>query len=134
MGRGTRPLAYRLIGVGVIVSTLSGGTLWWLLLRRHRRAAGRTRAGTTPNPDVVALHKALARMDRKVRAAGPRRGLTETLHAFAQRLRGQGDNRGVWTRIADWYLDYADLRYCRTIPSERLRHLQQRAHRLRHFL
>jgi len=126
--------SYRLIGVAVIFSTLSAGLVWWLLLRRRRRqVAGRTR-GAMQGVDFAALHKMLARMDRKVRGTGPRRELSETLHSFARRLRGRDDRRGVWTRIADWYLDYADLRYCRTIPAERLRHLQQRAQRLRHIL
>lgn len=125
--------SYRLIGVAVILSMLSAGLVWWVLRRRRRKVDDRTR-GAMPGVDFAALHKMLARMDRKVRGAGPRREFSETLHSFARRLRGRDDRRGLWTRIADWYRDYADLRYGRTIGAERIRHLQQRAQRLRHFL
>ena len=125
--------SYRLIGVAVILSMFSAGLVWWVLRRRRRRAAGR-RGGAMSGADFAVLHKMLTRMDRKVRAAGPRRELSETLHAFSRRLRGRQDRRGLWTRVADWYRDYADLRYGRTIAAERIQHLQQRARRLRHFL
>ncbi len=125
--------SYRLIGVAVILSMFSVGLVWWVLRRRRRRAAGRMR-GAMSGADFAVLHKMLMRMDRKVRAVGPRRELSETLHAFSRRLRGREDRRGLWTRVADWYRDYADLRYGRTIAAERIQHLQQRARRLRHFL
>jgi len=125
--------SYRLIGVAVILSMFSVGLVWWVLRRRRRRATGRMR-GAMSGADFAVLHKMLMRMDRKVRAVGPRRELSETLHAFSRRLRGREDRRGLWTRVADWYRDYADLRYGRTIAAERIQHLQQRARRLRHFL
>ena len=125
--------SYRLIGVTVVSSTLAGGLLWWVLIKR-RRAVRRVRVGTGQDADFVVLHKMLARMDRKVKAAGSRRELSETLHAFARRLRGRDGDRSLWTRIADWYLEYANLRYCRSIGAERVEHLRQRARRLRHFL
>ena len=76
----------------------------------------------------------LARMDRKLGAAGSRRQLTETLHAFAQRLRTHDSGDELWRHASDWYLDYADLRYGRRVGAERLAQLQQRAERLRDSL
>jgi hypothetical protein len=102
--------------------------------RRARRGDDTARMKAKPTPDFVALRKLLARMDRKVGAKGHRRGLGETLHGFARRLRGQDEGNGRWTRIAHWYVEYATVRYAPTIRAERLHHLKQRARRLRRFL
>ena len=67
----------------------------------------------------------LHRMDRKVRAAGSQRHFSEPLHAFSKQLRRKDSGSGLWTRISDWYLEYANLRYCREITSERVLKLQQ---------
>ena len=79
------------------------------------------------NPGLIGLHKMLARMDRKVKAAGLQRDISETLHAFSGRLRKRDTGDGLWTKISDWYLEYAHLRYRRKISSGHLEHLQQRA-------
>lgn len=129
--------ASRELLAGVLVLTLSGASVtWWFLRRRrHRRqAAGRRSSRTPPDPALVALHKMLARMDRKLGAVGLRRPLSETLHAFARRLRSHESGDAVWARVSDWYLEYADLRYRRDVSAEHLHQLQHRADRLRSAL
>jgi transglutaminase-like putative cysteine protease len=128
--------SYRLsTGVVLAVSLLSAALYLRMSRRRRaRRAEDAMWMKARPTSEAVALHKLLAHMDRKVRAKGHRRGLGETLHAFARRLRGQDDGDGRWTRIAHWYVEYAAVRYAPTIRAERLHHLKQRARRLRRFL
>ncbi len=105
---------------------------WWGLSRRRRRRAERQVASRwRADPTIAALHRMLARMDRKLRAAGMQRSLSETLHAFAGRLRAADAGDGRWARISDWYVEYANLRYDRTIRIERLETLRQRADNLR---
>jgi transglutaminase-like putative cysteine protease len=116
---------YGLPATSFILATTFGGTFWGL----YRRArAKRTRQSARPlTPEVIALHKMLAGMDRRVRTAGPRRDLSETLQAFSHRLRARESGDGLWIRVSDWYLEYANLRYSRTIPPDRLHHLQHLA-------
>jgi transglutaminase-like putative cysteine protease len=130
-------------------------------LRRRRRSHDLTSWQAALSPELLALHKMLATMDRKARFAG-RRQPHETLHAFAERIRrssknpdseaggpgpqdgGQGpeavlpaSNFPLHTShlppcgIADWYLAYAGLRYCGSISPERVAELQHLAQRLR---
>ncbi|MBN1510069.1 MAG: transglutaminase domain-containing protein, partial [Sedimentisphaerales bacterium] len=115
---------YGLPAASFLLAATAGGILWWL----YRRA----KAARTPNaagalaPEVIAMHKLLAYMDRRVGTAGLRRDGHETIQAFAHRLRASDRGQPLWGPIADWYLDYADLRYRRTIPTDEL-------HRLRHL-
>jgi hypothetical protein len=119
----------------ILLAALIGIVLAWTLQRRsRRRAAGPRRSRTPRDPSLIALHKMLARMDRKLGAAGPKRHLTETLHAFARRLRTHDADDAVWVSVSDWYLDYAELRYRRQVSAEHLARLQHRADRLRHAL
>jgi len=111
-----------------------GATLWslqqvgwipWLILvgmsgsfwmyRRRRRAHDRFADGP-----LHILHRALHRVDRRVRRLGFRRHPSETLHAFANRLDAQGENRGsALSDFISWYRRYAGLRYQRDItPAE----------------
>ncbi len=116
---------YGLPATSFLLATTLAGISWWL----YRRAGlGRRRHCERPlAPEIVALHKLLTRMDRRVRTAGLRREINETLLAFAHRLRTRDDADGLWARVSDWYLEYADLRYGRTIPPDRLRQLQHLA-------
>ena len=118
---------YGLLAGLLLLTTILGSALWLALYRHYNRKKfkDRTQSGTVRNPGLVTLHKMLARMDRKVKSAGLRRHLSETLHAFSQRLRAQDSGDGLWARISDWYLEYANLRYRRTISSEHLQQLQQ---------
>jgi hypothetical protein len=116
---------YGLTAVSFLLATTLAGTSWWLY--RRARARRRRCAARPLSPELLALHKMLARMDRRVRTAGPRREINETLQAFAHRLRAREAGDGLWTRVADWYLEYADLRYSRTVPPGRLHHLQHLA-------
>ena len=100
--------------------------------RRHAKKKSQSgpQSMVLKNPNLIGLHRMLARMDRKVQASGLRRGLGETLHAFSGRLRKREAGDGLWTRISDWYLEYADLRYGRKITSKHLEQLQRRARAL----
>ena len=116
---------YGLTAVSFLLATTLAGTSWWLY--RRARARRRRCAARPLSPELLALHKMLARMDRRVRTAGPRREINETLQAFAHRLRARDGGDGLWTRVADWYLEYADLRYSRTILRPGLHRLQRLA-------
>lgn len=128
--------AYGVVAGLLVTVTIFGGGLW-LALFRHLpwiKSRGKRLARAESRPELLVLHKMLARMDRKLKAAGLPRQLTETLHAFSQRLRVRDSGDGLWQRISDWYLEYASLRYCRTISYERLQQLQRHSQRLRDSL
>lgn len=106
---------------------LFGAALFVAVLRRRRRndTEGWTQSDPARNPELITLHKMLVRMDRRVRSAGLQRDISETLHTFACRLRSRDSGDGLWTGISDWYVEYAQLRYCRTICPERMRRLMR---------
>jgi transglutaminase-like putative cysteine protease len=125
--------SYGLLAGLLLLPPLLGCALWLALRRRYdrKKLQDQTQFGAVRDPALVTLHKMLARMDRKVKAAGLRRHLSETLHTFSQRLRARDSGNELWTNISDWYLQYANLRYRRTISSEQL---QQLAHGLQNSL
>jgi protein-glutamine gamma-glutamyltransferase len=125
--------SHSLFATSLILSILLGGVLWWFAGRLRRRY-GRPDGFAAPSPRIVAMHRLLARVDRKVAAAGLRRRPTETLHAFAARVAasapagadpqsGSADPR----LAAAWYDRYASLRYTRAVSSEELHRLQEAA-------
>jgi len=116
---------YGLPAVSLLLAIALAGTFWWLY--RRARAKRARHAGRPLSPEVIALHKLLARVDRTVRSAGQRRDPNETLQSFSHRLRARDSGDGLWTRASDWYLEYAALRYSRTIGSDRLQQLQHLA-------
>jgi hypothetical protein len=116
------------------------------LLRRYRRLHGARGSRVARSPELLALHRMLAVMDRKVKSAGARRWPQETLHVFADRIRPSSlvahpssaasneeiqDTSDEEHSFADWYLEYAGLRYCGSITPERLDDLHQLAQKLR---
>ena len=110
----------------VLTLSLLGGALSLLLLRNIReRYKNKTNLRHPQNVELLILHKMLTRMDRKVKAAGSQRHFNEPLHAFSQQLRRRDSGSGFWTRISDWYFEYANLRYSRKINSEQVQKLQQ---------
>ncbi len=116
-----------LAGVSVSAPLFAAALALALLRRRHFRISqGKTRSAGVTNPALASLHRMLARMDRKVAAAGAKRQLNETLQAFSVRLREIDSGDGLWRRISDWYLEYAGLRYRRVISPESIAELQQR--------
>jgi transglutaminase-like putative cysteine protease len=121
---------------GLLLTILSGGALSLTLARYYRRkkSKGQLLSTAARKPELVALHKMLTRMDCKVKAAGPQRHFCETLHAFSKRLGAKDSGDGLWTRLSSWYLEYADLRYSRTISYKRLQQLQQHAQGLQDCL
>jgi transglutaminase-like putative cysteine protease len=116
----------------LLLACLLGGILWFAVsrCRRSNKSVDDIRRIVQRRPEIVTLHHMLAMVDRKVNTSGARRGLSETLHTFSQRLRTLESGDGAWTRISDWYLEYGDLRYCGSIAPNRLRQLRQRAQRL----
>ena len=122
---------------GLILMTICLGTALLVKLFRRRtknKSRGRTQSIVLINPSLIGLHKMLARMDRRLKSAGLRRGLGETLHTFSGRLRQREAGDGLWTKISDWYLEYAHLRYRGNISSVDLEQLQQCAWSLHDFL
>jgi len=128
--------SYGLLAGLLLLTIILGGALWLALSRHYNRkkAKGPTQPRAVRNPGLATLHKMLTRMDRKVKTAGPQRHLSQTLHAFSGQLRMRDLGDGLWTRISDWYLEYANLRYRRTISSKRLQKLQQLAQGLQDSL
>jgi hypothetical protein len=98
-----------------------------LFLWRYIRKRSKNKADfyQLKNPELATLHRMLNKMDRKVKAAGSQRHFSEPLHTFSQKLRHRDTGSGLWTRISDWYLEYANLRYCREISSEQVQKLRQ---------
>ncbi len=126
--------SYRLVtGLSIsLVSLAAAASL--MLLRRHTRSRCEGRGGVVQAAEFQILHRMLRAMDRKVRAGGLRRDFGETLHAFSDRVRTRAPAGGPWHGVADWYCDYAELRYCGRIYPDRLHQLQQRAQSLRSAL
>ena len=120
----------------LLLTPLFGGTLMLALSLHYKskKSKDKTQSRTVRQPNLVILQKTLARMDHKVKAAGLWRHISETLHTFSQRLRAQDPGDGLWTSISDWYLEYANLRYCGTSNSKRLQQLQQHAQGLQDSL
>ncbi|MGD8786314.1 MAG: transglutaminase domain-containing protein [Phycisphaerales bacterium] len=113
--------------VGVLLPTSLLGCILFLILYRYnnrKKYKGQKQSRVT-NPAFISLHKMLNRMDRRVKAAGQRRHLNETIHAFSQRLRARDSGEGLWARISNWYLEYANIRYCKKITSKQLHKLAQ---------
>jgi hypothetical protein len=122
---------------GLFLTAIFLGTALVVRLSRRRetkKSQSRALSMAMKNPVLIGLHKILAKMDRKVKAAGLRRDISETLQAFAGRLRKRDTGDGVWTKISDWYLEYAHLRYRGKISSGDLERLQQRARGLHESL
>ncbi len=118
---------------GLVVAALFAGCALLVSLYRRRRdgSEGRSARGGAAIPTLAAMHRMLARMDRKVRAAGHTRGPGETLHAFSTRIRAHDAGDGVWTHISDWYRQYAALRYARRTATEQLDQLRRLADKMR---
>jgi len=113
---------------GVVLSApLFGLAVALVFLRRGKNRKSKIVNRKSGSAALVRLHRILARMDRKVAAAGLRRDFSETLHAFSQRVGAQNSGDGLWERISDWYREYASLRYCRKIETEHVEQLQRRA-------
>ncbi len=127
--------SYGLLPRTLVLTGLLAAVTWWALSRRRRqRLRTGAHSSVARDPSVTVLHKMLARMDRRVKAAGLRRHVAETLAAFSHRLRQNDAGDGRWTDVSDWYLEYADVRYRRTIEAEHLSQLGQRAAQLRRNL
>jgi hypothetical protein len=129
---------------GIGLSLVFFAAAFWVARRRRRRTSSPARRFASS--EVLALHRLLTAMDRKVRALGYRRDPGETLHAFAERI-GKGsfqlavpssrlkthdcqrtaDNRQLTTDnwLSAWYLQYAGLRYAPRIDSAQIQQLQQ---------
>lgn len=122
---------------GFVLMTVFLGTALLVKFFRRRikkKSKSRPQSIALKNPAIISLHKMLARMDRKLKTAGLRRGIGETLHAFSGRLRKRDAGDGIWTKVSDWYIEYAHLRYRGNLSSVDLERLNQRARSLYDFL
>jgi transglutaminase-like putative cysteine protease len=116
-------LVLLLLAVVVVARVLRPG---WMTGR------GRSGPRTQGQDGLATLHRLLAAMDRKTRALGYRRRSEETLHAFAGRIQGSAGSHSppgtrpptLAPRVADWYLQYAGLRYARVLDPARVEQLQ----------
>ncbi|MBN1804145.1 MAG: transglutaminase domain-containing protein [Sedimentisphaerales bacterium] len=118
--------SYGLLNSMILLISLLGGGLSLVLLRYFRkRSKNKANLSRSQIPELVTLHSMLRKMDRKVKAAGSQRHFSEPLHTFSQKIRSKDTGSGLWTRISDWYREYANLRYCRNISSERVQELRQ---------
>jgi hypothetical protein len=118
--------SYGVLNTIVLMLSLLGGALSLVLLRYIRRKSkNKANLRELQIPEIITLHRMLKKMDRKVKAAGSQRSFNEPLHTFSRKLRSKDTGSGLWTRISDWYLEYANLRYCREISTERVRKLRQ---------
>ena len=123
--------------VGIILMAILLGAVLIVKLSRLRKmkmSQNMTKSMEMNNPGVISLHKMLAGMDRKIKSAGLRRDIGETLHAFSQRLLIRDAGDGLWAKISEWYVEYAGLRYRREMSSRHLEQLQQRARNLKNSL
>jgi len=111
--------------VVLMVSLLGGGLSLPLLRYSRNKSKNKINLRQPQNLELLTLHKMLTGMDRKVKAAGSQRRSNEPLRAFSQQLRRRDSGSGFWTRISDWYFEYANLRYCRKISTERVQKLHQ---------
>jgi hypothetical protein len=122
-------------GIGLSLAFFAAA--FWVGRRRPRRPGPPVRRPASS--EMLALHRLLVAMDRKVRALGYRRDPGETLHAFAERIGKSSSQLTVPSsqlktpdgqRTADnwlsaWYLQYAGLRYAPHIDPAQIQQLQQ---------
>jgi transglutaminase-like putative cysteine protease len=133
-------------GIGLSLAFFAAA--FWVARRRRLRPGSPARRPASS--EVLALHRLLVAMDRKVRALGYRREPGETLHAFAERIHGgwrmadgglkealepspqsaimssPASTRGRHPKfVAAWYLQYAGLRYAPHIDPDQIQQLQQ---------
>ena len=132
---------------GVLVAATFAAVAWVVRRRRATQPFHKTSRATAQRSTILALHRLLAAMDRRAKTLGYRRHPGETLHAFATRLSlSQADHvpggraplaaarsrsssdRGQLPAdecLADWYFQYAGLRYGRTIDPAGVELLQR---------
>jgi len=130
--------AYSLQTAIAVSLAFLGAAIFLALLRRRGKSRRPADMKAAASPELLALHRMLATMDRRVKSAG-RRQPHETLHTFAERIRGSlGAERHGASQApsddrsqADWYLAYAGLRYCDSISPDRIAELQHLAQKLR---
>lgn len=78
------PTAAQSAGWILLVAIITGTA--WILVRHLKRRVRRQR----PRPEIVALHRQLRAMDRRLKKQGFRRNPEETIWQFAQRLEKSG--------------------------------------------
>lgn len=98
----------------LIVDTVPGrlmitGVLF--LFFRNVRFRRSPRTAYVATKAVVELRRLLAEMDRRMRRLRLERSAYETLHQFAERLKHEATTKPNLIAVANWYLEYAKLRY-----------------------
>jgi hypothetical protein len=92
-------LKYHALAVGIVL-----GFVLYRFQARRRQSRG-------SDARIVRMRRTLMRLERKLRRRNLGRLPNETLHDFASRLRRAGSEDGQLQKCADWYLQYAMLRY-----------------------
>jgi hypothetical protein len=90
-----------------------------------RRRFAKRQHPETHRPQVLRLHLMLRRADLFLKKRGLIRYESETLHAFARRLQDGSSGPEPEPDVAQWYMDYAGIRYCREIRAEHIQRLSQ---------
>ena len=105
---------------GIVI--LAAGVL--LLARRAWRNRVKRVKTRIPRAHVTELHKLLAQADRTLRRHGLVRPPTRTLHQFAAQIREEAPSE--MRDAAQWYLDYAVVRYRGPVDEQSLQRLRDR--------
>lgn len=102
-------LLLQLVWTPLTLFLAAGAAAVWLLRRsvRHRRS----KEQRVRDPRFKGLSRLLDRMDHRLQKEGLIRRSGETLHQFAGRVADAEAGDGSMTAAADWYRDYAELRY-----------------------
>jgi len=95
-----------------------------------RRRLAKHRHPETHPPQVLRLHLMLRRADLFLKKRGLIRYENETLQAFAWRVQDGSSGPEPEPDVAQWYMDYAGIRYCREISPEHIQMLSQDLKRL----
>lgn len=115
---GRQALSFLRRAVSLTTALIVAACVAVCMLVRHapRLRARRPRA----DPNLAALHRLLAQMDRRMGSRGLTREPAETLHQFALRI-GQGDSADDELRqVAGWYVTYAEARYGQAAAERRV--------------
>lgn len=103
---------------------LSGSLMF--LFRKSIRKLFKQRRKVVHSPEVVELHRLLEKMDRRLARTGIVRQPGETLSRFSQRIASTPPEGEDLADVAQWYRDYARLRFRGEVNRESIDRLSQR--------
>jgi transglutaminase-like putative cysteine protease len=104
----------------LIVGAVAGSVVALRLMIRRRRS----QLHATADPQYLELSRLLSRMDRRLRRRKLTRHTGETLHQFATRVCASEPGDQTLAAIADWYRQYAALRYAGQVERPSIQRLR----------